>query len=65
MINPIAANESIRMILAHLGENRAADDIENAVARVLKSGKVRTRDMGGKGSTTEMGNAVRDAILTR
>ena len=64
IVNPVAAIESVRMILEHLGENEAAADIEKAVAAVLQSGRVQTRDMGGSGTTTEMGDAIRDAIMT-
>ncbi|MBW2058877.1 MAG: tartrate dehydrogenase [Deltaproteobacteria bacterium] len=63
VINPVAAIESIRMMLDHLGEREAAEGIEKAVARVLSEGKVRTRDMGGRHSTMEMGDAIERAFL--
>ena len=65
VVNPVATVESIRMMLDHLGETQASVDIETALSRVLKEGKVKTRDMGGKHSTTEMGDAIRDAVLSR
>lgn len=61
--NPVATIESIRMMLDHLGESEAARDIERAIIAVLSGGKVKTRDMGGAHSTSEMGNAVKEALL--
>jgi tartrate dehydrogenase/decarboxylase/D-malate dehydrogenase len=63
VVNPVAAIESARMMLEHVGEEAAARDIENGIARVLSDGRIRTRDMGGKHSTSEMGDAIRGAIL--
>ncbi|MBW2296015.1 MAG: tartrate dehydrogenase [Deltaproteobacteria bacterium] len=63
IVNSVAAIESIRMMLEHLGEVEAARDIESAIVAVLKSGRVRTRDMGGDNSTSEMGDAICKSIL--
>ena len=63
IVNPVASIESIRMIMEHLGEDRAAADIEKAVASVLSQRRIRTRDLGGDASTARMGDAIRDAIL--
>jgi tartrate dehydrogenase/decarboxylase/D-malate dehydrogenase len=63
IVNPVAAIESIRMMLEHLGEAGAGRDVEAGLSRVLKSGKIKTRDMGGNHSTAQMGDAVKDAIL--
>lgn len=63
IVNPVAAIESVRMIMDHLGEAEAAQDIERAVAWVLKKGQVKTRDMGGTHPTAEMGDAISQAIL--
>jgi tartrate dehydrogenase/decarboxylase / D-malate dehydrogenase len=63
--NPVAAIESIRMMLDHLGEAGAAKDIEGAVVEVLSGGKIKTKDMGGNHSTSEMGNAVKEALVMR
>jgi tartrate dehydrogenase/decarboxylase/D-malate dehydrogenase len=51
------------MMLDHLGETPASRDIETALIRVLNEGNFKTRDMGGKHSTSEMGAAIKDAIL--
>ena len=63
VVNPVASIESIRMMLYHLGEAPASRDIETALIRVLNEGNFKTRDMGGKHSTTQMGDAIRDAVL--
>jgi tartrate dehydrogenase/decarboxylase/D-malate dehydrogenase len=62
IVNPIATIEAVRMMLDHLGESDAADRIETAIATVLGAGEIRTRDMGGSHSTTEMGTAVAAAM---
>jgi tartrate dehydrogenase/decarboxylase/D-malate dehydrogenase len=51
------------MMLDHLGETSASQDIEIVLSRVLNEGNVKTRDMGGKHSTSEMGDAIKVAIL--
>ena len=38
----------------------AATQLENAIARVIKEGKVRTYDMGGNASTLDMAKAIAD-----
>jgi tartrate dehydrogenase/decarboxylase/D-malate dehydrogenase len=56
--NPIAQIWSGAMMLRHLGEDEAAATIENAIAAVLASGNVRTPDIGGKASTSNLGEAI-------
>jgi isocitrate/isopropylmalate dehydrogenase len=46
------------MMLDYLGEKTAAAKIEIAVIEVLKEGKVRTADLGGTSTTSEMANAI-------
>jgi tartrate dehydrogenase/decarboxylase / D-malate dehydrogenase len=65
VVNPIASIESVRMMLEHLGETEAAEEVRNAVVKVLREGRVRTKDMGGSNSTQEVGDAVKAALLTR
>ena len=43
-----------------LKENEMATRLETAIARVIKEGKVRTYDMGGKDSTLDVAKAVAD-----
>ncbi|MGD2270567.1 MAG: 3-isopropylmalate dehydrogenase [Desulfobacterales bacterium] len=64
LVNPVAAIESVRLMMHHVGEADAGADIETGLRRVLKAGDVKTRDMGGTNSTAEMGDAVKVAILS-
>jgi len=67
--NPMATILSAAMMLDWLGD-RYDDDvcieagarIENAVANVLKDGCTRTPDIGGTASTTDVADAVADAL---
>jgi tartrate dehydrogenase/decarboxylase/D-malate dehydrogenase len=55
--NPVAMIWSGAMMLDFLGHRAAHDAIVRAIERVLREGP-RTRDLGGKASTTEMGEAI-------
>ncbi|MEJ5286706.1 MAG: isocitrate/isopropylmalate dehydrogenase family protein [Bacteroidota bacterium] len=61
-VNPIATILAAKMMLDWLGETEKAQLIENAVAEVIKEGKVRTYDMGGSNTTLEMARAIADKI---
>ncbi len=56
--NPLAAILSGAMMLDHSGETAAARDIETAVAAVLSEARVRTPDLGGGSTTSEVTEAV-------
>src|ERR1700758_118158 len=56
--NPVAQIWTGAMMLRHLGEEQAAHAVEQAIFKVLASSKVRTRDIGGRSSTREMGEAI-------
>lgn len=69
IVNPIAMIESAIMMLDFINEKQIANKIRNAVAQVIKEGKVKTYDMmkmsgkadviqKGAASTIEMANAV-------
>ncbi len=60
--NPLAAILSVKLLLDHLGQGRSGAAVQKAVAKVLKAGKVRTPDLGGNATTTEMGDAVIAAL---
>ncbi|WP_040226563.1 tartrate dehydrogenase [Bhargavaea cecembensis] len=60
--NPVAQIWSAALMLEHLGEKRAAERIVAAIEEVLAEGKVRTRDIGGEASTSEMGGAILEAF---
>jgi len=57
-VNPTALILSAALMLKHLGEDTAAISVENAVAAVIKEGKILTYDMGGSAGTKEFGNAL-------
>ena len=62
-MNPIAAILAGQMMLHWLGEKPKAAAIKNAVAEVIREGRVRTYDMGGNASTTDMTEAICDAMI--
>ncbi|OGF59323.1 MAG: 3-isopropylmalate dehydrogenase [Candidatus Fischerbacteria bacterium RBG_13_37_8] len=61
-VNPIATILAAKMMLEWLGESEKAASIENAVAEVIKEGKVRTYDMGGSNTTLHIGEAVAEKL---
>jgi len=58
VINPIASIEAMAMLLDHLQLEQAATGVRGAMKEVLAEGKVKTQDMGGKSSTSEVGDAI-------
>jgi tartrate dehydrogenase/decarboxylase/D-malate dehydrogenase len=56
--NPIAQIWTGAMMLEHLGQPEAARAVVAAIERVVKEGKIRTRDLGGSASTVEVGQAI-------
>ena len=56
--NPIASILSAKLMLEWLGFPGQARAVEGAVCRVLSEGEVRTVDIGGSSSTSEVGDAV-------
>ena len=50
------------MMLEHLGQKDASNDIINAFKTVIKEGKALTPDMDGKSSTAELGEAILDKL---
>jgi isocitrate dehydrogenase (NAD+) len=72
IVNPIAMVLSAAMLLDHVGETEKAGNVRDAVAAVVREGKVRTYDMmripGGAGVILEgaaMTPQITDAILDR
>jgi isopropylmalate/isohomocitrate dehydrogenase-like protein len=63
-VNPVATIEAAKMMLEYLGESRAASLVEKATTSVLKDGKVLTYDLGGKASTSDMGHAIAERVLS-
>ncbi len=60
--NPIATILAGAMMLRELGGEKAADKIEQATMEVLGKGSVRTYDIGGDSSTSEVGDAVAEKV---
>jgi len=57
-VNPIATFLAAMLMLEWLGEKEKGRRLEAAIAAVIKEGKVRTYDMGGTSTTSDMGQAV-------
>lgn len=62
LANPIAAIWSAQMMLDHLGESEIAGKLMGAIETVLIGGGIRTADLGGKSSTTEVTAAICAAL---
>ncbi len=60
--NPLAITMSGGMMLRHLGEEKAALALDEAIRAVLKGGKRVTRDLGGTATTREMADAIVDQL---
>ena len=61
-VNPIATIRSAKMMLDYLGETDMANRIEAAVIKVISDTTVRTYDMGGSSTTSEMADAIVAAL---
>lgn len=57
-VNPHAMLLTAKMMLDWLKESDKATRLESAIARVIKEGKVKTYDMGGKNTTIEVAKEV-------
>ena len=60
--NPVAQIWTGAMLLEHLGHAAAAQAIVRAIETVVADGRIVTRDLGGKASTREAGDAVASLI---
>lgn len=63
VINPIATILSGGLLLENIGEARLGALVEKAVEEVMREGVVRTKDMGGTSSTSDMGDAIAAKVL--
>jgi len=61
--NPLAITMSGGMMLRHLGEDKAALALDEAIRAVLKEGRRITRDLGGSASTREMADAIIEKLI--
>ena len=63
VICPLAAIGAVQMLVAELGEDLAADRIEQAIIKALASGKIKSVNAGRMGmSTSEMGDLVASLV---
>lgn len=60
--NPIAQIWSAALMLEHLGRADLADIIVESIEQVLLDNQVRTPDLGGTSTTSEMGTAICESI---
>ncbi|MGH9914745.1 MAG: isocitrate/isopropylmalate dehydrogenase family protein, partial [Pyrinomonadaceae bacterium] len=60
--NPIALLQSAILMLRYLNEREAAERIETSLHKVLRAGKIRTRDIGGTSKTAEFADAIIAAL---
>jgi isocitrate/isopropylmalate dehydrogenase len=58
VVNPIAAIMAARMMFDFLGEKAVGAGIQEAITEVLVEGKVRTYDLGGTSSSTQVAEAI-------
>jgi len=61
-VNPLAAILAAMMMTEWLGEQEIATNIERAVADVVEQGAIRTYDLGGNASTTDVAQAVAESV---
>ena len=50
------------MMLRHLGEDEAADSVDNAALKIVELGETLTPDLGGSSTTEQVGDAVVSAL---
>ena len=57
-VNPVATIWSGALLLEHLGQPQAASDIVSAIERNLREGRIKTYDLGGSSTTSEVGSEI-------
>jgi len=57
-VNPTAMLMSVKLMLDWLGEQNDAKKLEQAIAEVIKDGKVRTYDLGGDNTSLEVAEEI-------
>ena len=57
-VNPTAMLMSVKLMLDWLGEKKDAKKLEQAIADVIKEGKVRTYDLGGDNTSLEVAEEI-------
>ena len=57
-VNPIAMIRSVKLMMDWLGEIQDAEKLDQAIARVIKEGKVKTYDVGGTNTSLEVAKEI-------
>ncbi len=60
--NPIATIWAGAMLLDHIGEEAAADDVVDAIGEVILDGETLTYDLGGDAGTSDVGDAAAERV---
>jgi len=60
--NPVAAIWAASMMLDHLGHQDAGEILLRAIEAVTAEGRMLTPDLGGKATTRQMGEAIREQV---
>lgn len=63
-VNPIATIWAGAMLIEQLGESEAAATIVRAIEENLVAGRVKTYDLGGTSTTSEVGNNITELVKT-
>jgi len=62
-VNPIATILAGSLLLDNIGLKDSSKKVESAVAEILKEGKVKSYDLGGNSSTSDVGDAVAAKVM--
>ncbi|HNX09926.1 MAG TPA: isocitrate/isopropylmalate family dehydrogenase, partial [Methanothrix sp.] len=57
-VNPVATIWAGALLLEHLGQRQAAADIVTAIEQNLFEGRIKTYDLGGSSTTSEVGSEI-------
>jgi len=57
-VNPIAMIRSVKLMLDWLGHKKQGENLDKSIAYVIKEGKIKTYDMGGKNTSLEVAEAI-------
>lgn len=63
-VNPVATIWAGALLLEHLGQAQAANDIVAAIERNLFEGRIKTYDLGGSSTTSEVGSEIARLVNT-
>jgi 3-isopropylmalate dehydrogenase len=60
--NPLPTIWAGAMMLDEIGQEKSGKIVVDAIQEVLKQGKIKTKDLGGKNACSDMGDAVVNKI---